>query len=81
MTIEQLQKEAEKLGYKLVKIKSYERFLPCICGCNQREFWTCYGGEDPILFVCKKCGKKATGKNKADAKRNWNKMIQEAIND
>ena len=77
MTIEQLQKEAEKLGYKLVKHKPYERFLPCTCGCNQRDVWTCYGGKDRILFACKKCGKTAGGKNKADAKRNWNKMIQE----
>lgn len=35
MTFEELKTEAEKQGYKLVKRKQNEAFLPCICGANR----------------------------------------------
>ena len=77
--IDNLRITAEKLGYKLVKNKPYERMLPCTCGCKQREHWRCFnpGDGNPNIIVCKKCGKMASGKSKAEAKRNWNKMIKE----
>ena len=57
--------------------KKYERFLPCICGRNSRSTW--FGASkdaERIKLVCNGCGRFATGKNEADAKRNWNKMIR-----
>lgn len=83
MSIEELQKEAEKHGYKLVKNEPYERMLPCTCGCKQREHWWRTNAEDGNrnILVCKKCGKEASGKSEADAKRNWNKMISEEKNE
>ncbi len=76
--IDTLQITAEKLGYKLVKHKPYERMLPCTCGCKQRDYWWCVNPKDgnPSVLVCKKCGKTASGKSKAEAKRNWNEMIK-----
>lgn len=74
MTIEELQKEAEKLGYKLVKKNSYERMVPCKeCGSKRRETW--YGPNYRIL-KCMKCGYSIKGKTIADAKRNWNIAMQ-----
>lgn len=70
MTIEELQKEANKLGYKLVKHDSYERMVPCKeCGSKRRRTW--YGPNYRIL-ECMKCGYSVKGKTIADAKRNWN---------
>lgn len=60
------------------KNEPHERFLPCICGCNQIEHWWCINPKDgnQNILSCKKCGKKASGKSEADAQRNWNEMIR-----
>lgn len=78
MTFEELKKEAEAHGYKLLPSQKYERFLPCTCGCNRREHWVKWGdlGTEYTL-VCCKCGKSESGRSEAEAKRNWNKMIRE----
>lgn len=61
--------------------RQYEKFLPCTCGCNRRSEWTSYKKDErSITLVCMKCGKTACGKNRADAKRNWNKMIEDELN-
>lgn len=80
--VEELKVEAEKLGYKLVKYQPYERLLPCICGCKARRTWYIHNNniEDNIKFECSRCGRYVTGKNKKEAKINWNKMIREKTN-
>ena len=52
MTVEELKAEAEKQGYKLVKVASPIRILPCpVCGCKKTEEW--YRN----LMVYRKCAK------------------------
>ena len=58
--------------------------LPCTCGCKRRATWFCTDtntGERYVKLVCVKCGNSVVGKNEADAKRNWNKMIGGAENE
>lgn len=76
MTFEELKTEAEKQGYKLVKRKQNEVFLPCICGANRREMWHTTNEDWKIKLVCYKCGLSVTGKNMADAKRRWNEYMK-----
>ena len=78
MELTELRQEAEKLGYKLVPIKKYVRFLPCLCGCNRRIHWFYVkDGESSTILECKGCGIEAKGKTEEEAKRNWNKLIRE----
>ena len=83
MTVEELKKEAAKLGYNIIKKQEYIRFKPCICGCNQRKRW--YGinsYETTVFFKCKNCGLTSPkGSDEKEAKLNWNKMIEEKEND
>ena len=69
---------AEKLGYRLVPIRKYERFLPCKCGCNRRAHWSCgwAKGNGYILLKCSRCGFSVKGDTEAEAKRNWNEAIK-----
>lgn len=76
MTLIELQYEAEKLGYKLVKRKQTEKFLPCICGCNRRESWYSNNEDWEVKLVCYRCGLSVTGKNEKDAKRKWNEYVR-----
>ena len=76
MTVEELKAEAEKQGYKLVKIASPVRILPCpVCGCKRTEEW--YRN----LMVYRKCAKTGCsfegylGKNRIDSKRKWNEAV------
>lgn len=78
MTIEELRREAKKLGYNIIKIKKTEKLLPCVCGCNRREHWHSAFDQSESL-VCKKCGRFAEGKNKDEAIHNWNVMIKEEM--
>lgn len=78
ISLPELRVLAEKLGYKLVPIKRYERFLPCVCGCNRRIHWSVVNNNEyGVILECKRCGLEVTGKNEADAKHNWNKLIRE----
>ena len=74
MTVDELKAEAKEMGYKLMPIAPYERLKVCICGCKRRDHW--YGGG--VRLVCHKCGRMATGETEAAARRNWNRMIEEA---
>lgn len=79
MTFEELKAEAKRQGYNLIKNNPIEKLLPCICGCKQREHW--YSAPDATeILVCKKCGKRAEGKNEREAKHNWNEMIKSETN-
>ena len=81
MTFEELQIEAQKQGYKLVKNKPYEKLLPCTCGYNKRDRWVRYYNEEGgrhgryVTLICKNCGREVDGRSDADAKRNWNKEV------
>lgn len=80
MTVEELKKEAAKLGYSIIKKQEYIRFKPCICGCNNRKHWYSYGNS--VFFECTNCGLKSPiGLDEKEAKLNWNKMIEEKQND
>lgn len=73
---------AEKYNYKLVPIRKYERYLPCVCGCNRREHWSHVSpGSAPITVLkCKNCGLVAEGKTETEAKHNWNELVKEREN-
>lgn len=73
-TLEDLQAEAEKLGYRLVKRRKYVRILPYTCGCRYHTKW--YFSNGDIFYTCTKCGLKGpAGENDRDAKEKWNQMI------
>lgn len=78
ISLPELRELAEKLGYKLVPIKKYVRFLPCSCGCNRRIHWSVVNNSEySVILECKKCGFEVPGNSEDDAKHNWNKMIRE----
>ena len=78
MELTELRQEAEKLGYKLVPIKKYVRFLPCVCGCNRRIHWSVVNNNEyGVILECKRCGLEAKGKTEKEAKHNWNWMMTE----
>lgn len=80
MTLEELRKEAKKLGYKLVKDTPKIEFVPCVCGANRRHRWVRAGGS--MGFECQKCGRKSPfGKTEQEARLLWNQMIEELQND
>ena len=60
MTVEELKKEAAKLGYNLIKKPPREHYLPCICGCRQREHWIDLTNTE--VLKCKRCGLAVIGK-------------------
>ena len=80
MTVEELKKEAAKLGYNIIKKQEDIRFKPCVCGCNRRKH--CYSYGNTVSFECKNCGLTSPkGSDEREAKLNWNKMIEEKTND
>lgn len=84
MTLEELQKEANKLGYKLTpQYECQARFVPCICGHNRRShsYDTATGMH---IIRCKKCRRNAIGITDSQAKVNWNtimRILQQEYND
>lgn len=76
MTFEELKVEAKKQGYKLIKDEPYIPFKPCVCGCNRRSEWHVADLFGSIKYECQNCGRTATGKNKKEAKQNWNEMMR-----
>ena len=70
-------KVAIQTAIEKITPKKYEKFLPCTCGRNSRSTWYCCNNNiDSIELVCNGCGRTVAGKNRADAKRNWNKTIR-----
>lgn len=78
MTVEELKLEAAKLGYNIIKKVENIKFSPCTCGYNKRDLW--WDGKDNMCFYkCKRCEFRGyKGKTQNEAKRNWNKAIDEA---
>ena len=72
-TVDELKEAAKEMGYKLIPMPSDERLKACTCGCRRREHWYTRHG---VRLMCVKCGKEAVGETEADAKRNWNSMIE-----
>lgn len=84
---ETLKQLAKMYGYRLIKIKPYEKFEPCVCGCNRRSSWSCWNGNGYdynevvdckghyVKLECKRCGLTITGQNDAEAKHNWNEYM------
>ena len=72
MTVEELRTTAKEMGYKLMPIGTVEKLKVCRCGCKRREHWYDSRG---VMLKCKKCGLSASGKTEAEARRNWNRMI------
>ena len=84
MTCEELRIEANKLGYTLVKKKENVKLDPCVCGYNRRELWSyaekgiCY-----YYYQCKKCGvtsKDYSDRNILQAKKGWNRFVEDHKN-
>ena len=75
MTVEELKAEAKKLGYKIIPVSESIKLLPCVCGCKRRTHWWTVKG---MFYQCNQCGLKAPiGENETEAKKLWNKMIEE----
>lgn len=76
MTFEELQKEAKRQGYSLIKKKPYVKFERCICGHNSHLI-----GYDSrtnhVRYVCAYCHLKGPyGPTRSAAKDLWNDMIR-----
>lgn len=76
MTIEELKKEADKLGYSLLKKTKYEPLIPCKeCGGKRRRMWSRFvDGHTIYSMQCIKCGFTVDGsaRTEAEAKKLWN---------
>lgn len=80
MTLEELKKEADRLGYRVVKKRdTYEVLLPCTCGCKRRKHTRNF--HDKIVLMCCRCGRAVHGITLADARRKWNEVIREVRSD
>ena len=77
MTVEELKKIANEMGYNIIKKQEYIKFLPCKCGCNRREHWYGINEDNAFIFVCEKCGATAKGRTDREARLNWNRMVSE----
>ena len=76
MNLEEIRREANKLGYYLAKKNPIPKITPCTCGCKRREHWFNSKAEN-ITLICKKCRKSATGRTEVGAIINWNNMLKE----
>lgn len=73
MDIEELKREADKLGYRLVKKPVSVRLLKCTCG-TRPDLWQWAGG---YYYECPNCDKKSEGRKYIkEAKLEWNRMIE-----
>ena len=77
MTVDELKKIANEMGYNIIKKQKYIKLLPCKCGCNRREHWYGINEDNAFIFVCEKCGAKAKGRTDREARLNWNRMVSE----
>lgn len=79
MTIEELQVEARKLGYRLVKDRPTVKLLPCPgCGSKRTLEWIhtdAAGGYTRECYICEFRAER--GKTKTEARENWNKKARE----
>lgn len=75
MTVDELKKEAKKLGYNIIKKAEYIKFSPCKCGEKYPQVWLY---EDGFFYKCPKCGAKSKmAKTEREARINWNNMVEQ----
>lgn len=76
MNIQELKAEANRLGFSISKKITYEKVLPCQCGC--RGLVGCEITFRGKYYRCLKCGYKGeTAKTKYQAIINWNKAVRD----
>ena len=80
MTLEDLKKAADELGYSVVKKRTpIPKLLPCKCGKARAEKW--YGlssATKNVLYKCPECGLKTDAYNTdRKARETWNKLVSE----
>ena len=74
-TDEELIAEAKRRGYRIQKEPEKIKFLPCVCGRNQRIAW--YVGRGMYTYECKGCGLTSPkAKGEKAARIEWNNMIE-----
>ena len=73
MTVEELKKIADEMGYTVTKKQRYVRLLPCKCGCNRRERWYGIHKDDAYILKCANCGAEAKGSTEKEARLDWNR--------
>lgn len=77
MTVEELQVEAKKLGYKLVKI-SERKYIPLkscpVCGKKNTSVW--YGSFGEMFRICNGCDFKGNpGCGEIGSRLGWNSAV------
>lgn len=72
-TVEEIKEAAKEMGYKLIPAPTLERLKTCVCGGKRRERWY---KDACVILVCKRCGREVNGTSEADARRNWNAMVE-----
>ena len=85
--LEQLRADAEKLGYKLVKIPEKVTLLSCpVCGSKNTRVWYLrydrqHGTERGLLRKCNICGfeGKAVARGELATKKAWNEAVEEYL--
>lgn len=79
MTYEELKTEANKLGYKLIKITEKEKLIPCICGYNRRDHtFSWVNGHDLYGLKCRNCGFHVESYHERSLNEIWNRAIRKA---
>lgn len=75
LSIEELKKMADELGYKLVKKQQpLPKLLPCKCGCTRREIWLTVSGKS---YHCPQCGLAGQpGTTQREQRENWNAAVE-----
>lgn len=79
MTFDELKLEAEKQGYRLVKITPSVKLLPCpVCGVKRTGEWISMRDGGGYFRACRNRDFKADrGKTKTEAKQKWNEAVLE----
>lgn len=80
MTVKELEVEAKKLGYRLIKNKEKVSQLPCpVCRKKNTTTWHIMGGDGGSYKQCNGCGFKGFPSEKntdESVKEAWNKAVE-----
>ena len=75
MTVKELKKIANEMGYSIIKKQGYIKLLPCKCGCTRRAHWYGNNKDNAYILKCVNCGLKAKGSTEREVRLNWNRMV------
>lgn len=83
MTVEELKKAADELGYNIVKKhQPLPKLLECSCGANNRLYGMRAGGVNKRagrFIACESCGLEGEpGRTKHEMYENWNRAVLES---